>query len=67
VGAEPGPVAKSMLDIGKPDIDFVSLSEGLGVPATRAATAEELNRELARAIEEPGPHLVEAMVPSLLG
>jgi acetolactate synthase-1/2/3 large subunit len=67
VGAEPGPVAKSMLDITRPDIDFVSLSQGLGVPATRATTAEEFGRQFGRAVEEDGPHLIEAVVPSLLG
>jgi acetolactate synthase-1/2/3 large subunit len=67
VGAEPGPVAKSMLDITRPDIDFVSLSEGLGVPATRATTAEEFNQQFTRAVEDDGPHLIEAVVPSLLG
>jgi acetolactate synthase-1/2/3 large subunit len=67
VGAEPGPVAKSMLDITRPDLDFVSLAAGMGVPATRATTAEEFARQFTRAVEEDGPHLIEAMVPSLLG
>jgi len=33
------------------------------VPATRVATVEELDRELRRAYAEPGPHLIEAIVP----
>jgi acetolactate synthase-1/2/3 large subunit len=65
VGAEAGPVARSMLDLSRPDLDFVSLSEGLGVPATQATTAEEFNRQFARAVEEDGPHLIEAMTPAL--
>src|SRR5690606_8357710 len=43
VGAEaPGPHARDLLDLSRPDLDFVSLSQGLGVPATRATTADEL-------------------------
>jgi acetolactate synthase-1/2/3 large subunit len=67
VGVEaPGPRARDLLDLSRPDIDFVALSEGLGVPATRATTAEELGDQLARAIAEPGPALIEAMVPSIM-
>jgi acetolactate synthase-1/2/3 large subunit len=67
VGVEaPGPKARDLLDLSRPDIDFVALSEGLGVPASRAATAEELGDQLARAIAEPGPALIEAMVPSIM-
>jgi acetolactate synthase I/II/III large subunit len=62
----PGPKARSLLDLSHPDIDFVSLAAGMGVPATRATTAEELTEQLARAIAEPGPALIEAMVPSIM-
>ncbi len=65
VGADPGPAARSMLDLSNPDLDFVRLSEGLGVPAVRAATAEELTTQLARALAEPGPHLIDVMLPAL--
>ena len=67
VGAEAaGPKAKSLLDLSRPDIDFVALATGLGVPATRATTADELGDELARALAEPGPAVIEAIVPSIL-
>ncbi len=67
VGADaPGPKAKSLLDLSHPDIDFVALSQGLGVPATRATTSDEMADQLARALAEPGPALIEAMVPSIL-
>jgi acetolactate synthase-1/2/3 large subunit len=38
----------------------------MGVPATRATTAEELGEQLGRAVAEPGPALVEAMLPASL-
>ena len=65
VGADaPGPRAKEMLDISGPTLDFVSLSEGLGVPATRATTAEELADQLSRSLATEGPSVVEAIVPA---
>jgi acetolactate synthase-1/2/3 large subunit len=66
VGAQAsGDAAKSLLDLSRPDLDFVSLATGMGVPASRATTAEELAAQLGRALAEPGPHLIEAVVPSM--
>jgi len=65
VGAEPpGPTATSLLDLHRPDLGFVALAEGLGVPAARCTTAEELHTELARSLAEPGPRLLECIVPT---
>ena len=67
VGAEPpGPRAQEMLDIARPDLDFVSIARGMGVPATRATTAGEFAEQLSRALADPGPALVEAIVPSIV-
>lgn len=63
---EPGPRAREMLDLGRPDIDFVHLAQGLGLHAARAETSEHFNDELARALATPGPSVVEAVVPGLL-
>jgi acetolactate synthase-1/2/3 large subunit len=63
VGAgQPGPRARGMLDISRPDLDFVALATGMGVPATRATTAEEFTDQLGRALATPGPALVEALL-----
>jgi acetolactate synthase-1/2/3 large subunit len=65
VGAQSqGPKALSQLDLRNPGLDFVQLSQGLGVPATRATTAEEFVEALEKALATPGPHLIEAVVPS---
>ena len=64
--AAAGPKAKAMLDLHHPDLDFVALAHGMGVPATRATTAEEFNDQLARALATPGPTVVEAVVPSIV-
>jgi acetolactate synthase-1/2/3 large subunit len=60
-----GQRALEMLDISPPDIDFVALSRGFGVPATRPESAEAFAADLERAFAEPGPHLIEAVIPSL--
>ncbi len=56
-------VAKSLLSLDRPDLDFTALARGLGVPASRALTAPELAAQLQRALAEPGPHLIEAVIP----
>jgi acetolactate synthase-1/2/3 large subunit len=50
-----------MLDLSNPDIDFVKLSEGMGMRASTAMTAEEFNHQLAEAMETSGPCLIEAV------
>lgn len=67
VGAEPpGPRARDMLDLRRPDLDFVSLAKGVGVQASRAETAEEFVEQFERAVAEPGPHLIDAALPATL-
>lgn len=63
VGAQNvGRKALDMLDLSRPDLDFVSLAKGMGVPGTRVTTMEEFNDALARALATPGPNLVEAIL-----
>jgi acetolactate synthase-1/2/3 large subunit len=65
VGADKvGPKALAQLDISQPGIDFVSIAKGMGMPAERVRTAEEFNSALENAFREPGPHLIDAIVPS---
>jgi acetolactate synthase-1/2/3 large subunit len=61
-----GPKALELLDLGRPTIDFVEIAEGMGVPARRVSTAQELADAITRAFAERGPHLIEAVIPSLL-
>jgi len=60
-----GERAARMLDLSGPTPDFTQISEGLGVPASRVTTAEELDKALRSAYAEPGPHLIEAIVPAV--
>jgi acetolactate synthase I/II/III large subunit len=57
------PAASSLIDLSRPDIDFVALATGMGVPASRARTAAEFADQLRHALAEPGPHLIEVVLP----
>ena len=61
-----GERASRMLDLSGPTPDFTQISTGFGVPATRVTTAAELDRALRLAYAEPGPHLIEAIVPPVV-
>lgn len=60
--AEPGPAARALADLGRPELDWTALARGLGVPGTRVADADTFAKELARALAEPGPTLIEALL-----
>ena len=53
--------------LGDPDLDFVKLGAGLGVASRRVDTAEQLTDALDQAIADPGPHLIEAVIPRRRG
>jgi acetolactate synthase-1/2/3 large subunit len=66
VGAEAGgPIARSMFDLTGPDIDFVAIAQGLGVPGERVETAEALADALDRAYAATGPYLIDAVLPPM--
>jgi acetolactate synthase-1/2/3 large subunit len=59
---QPGPVAKQMLDLTNPKLDFVSAGKSMGVPSCRVTTAAELVAELRKSFATPGPTLIEAII-----
>jgi acetolactate synthase I/II/III large subunit len=61
VGAEAGDAARNLLEIGRPDLDFVALAAGMGVPGRRVDDAGALVAALREGLSEPGPYLVEAV------
>ncbi|GAA3988774.1 acetolactate synthase large subunit [Comamonas faecalis] len=67
VGAgEGGPKAQSQLDLHGPQLNFAQLAQGMGVHATRAQTSNDFCQALEYALAQPGPHLIEALVPESL-
>jgi acetolactate synthase I/II/III large subunit len=59
---EVGKQAQRLIGLTQPAIDWVSLAKGMGVPGVRVETAEDLARELERAMVEAGPQLIEAIL-----
>jgi acetolactate synthase-1/2/3 large subunit len=57
-----GPQAERLIGLTHPTLDWVSLAKGMGVPASRVETAEDLARELECALRAAGPHLIDAIL-----
>jgi acetolactate synthase-1/2/3 large subunit len=60
--AEPGPKARALTDLTRPELDWVSLARGMGVPGRRVESADALVEALRASFAEPGPSLVEAVL-----
>ncbi len=61
-----GPKARSQLDLSAPNLDFARMAQGMGVHAVRADTAEDFCKAMEYALAQPGPHLIEAVIPESL-
>jgi acetolactate synthase-1/2/3 large subunit len=59
VGANPGPTAMNMLDLGNPDLDFVKIANGMGVEAAKANTLEYCASLMQMSFQRHGPFLIE--------
>jgi acetolactate synthase-1/2/3 large subunit len=63
VGAHnPGRTALDMLEIGRPDLDWLALARGMGVEAGRATTTAEFIGQLRAGLASQGPYLIEAVL-----
>jgi acetolactate synthase-1/2/3 large subunit len=48
-----------MFEIGRPDLDWVQLAKGLGVPGTRVTSLAEFAKALRKGFASEGPTLIE--------
>jgi acetolactate synthase I/II/III large subunit len=55
----PGPRATDLLHIGRPDIDWVLLAKGMGVPGSRVTSLDAFARALKEGFGSDGPRLIE--------
>jgi acetolactate synthase-1/2/3 large subunit len=62
----PGPKAMDLLNIGRPDLNWVGLARSMGVEAGRATTLDEVADELGRGLATPGPYLIEVAMQASL-
>jgi acetolactate synthase I/II/III large subunit len=60
--AEPGRHLRGLTALEPPVIDWSAVARGLGVPAVRVDTADDLAKHLGRAVGEDGPNLIEAVL-----
>ena len=59
VGAQPGPASKELFDLGRPEIRWTKLAEGMGVEAVRVETLEGFTDAFTSARARRGPFLIE--------
>ena len=57
-----GPAGARHAQDRPPDLDFVALAKGMGVPGRAVANADDFVKALAEAIAEPGPRLIEVQM-----
>ena len=63
VGAEnPGRKALDMLDLSRPDLDWVKLANGMGVEATQITDCEGLAKALTDGLATTSPYLIEVVL-----
>jgi acetolactate synthase-1/2/3 large subunit len=62
VGARTDGSAAELFDLSAPPLDFAALARGMGVDATRADSADDFCTAFDRALTEPGPHLIDAVL-----
>ncbi len=55
----PGIRALDMFEIGRPDLDWVQLARGMGVPGTRVNSLDAFGKALRAGLEAEGPTLIE--------
>ncbi|MEM9044886.1 MAG: acetolactate synthase large subunit [Pseudomonadota bacterium] len=64
VGVESvGRNAQAMFDVENPELDWVSLAKGHGVPGVRADTMETFAQALSSGVSQDGPSLIEVVCP----
>ncbi len=56
---EPGRRALDMFEIGRPDLDWVHLAKGMGMPGTRVSSLEGFAKALREGLASGGPSLIE--------
>ena len=58
--SQTGSAAKSLTNLGEPDIDWVSIAKGFGVEAVKVTTCEDFHKNFETALKHDGPFLIEA-------
>jgi acetolactate synthase-1/2/3 large subunit len=59
---EPGPASRTFTELDSPAVDWVSLARAYGVTGVQVDSVEGMARELAVALRESGPRLLEVLL-----
>jgi acetolactate synthase-1/2/3 large subunit len=62
VGATPGRASTELFDIGRPDLDWISLARGMGVEGARADSLDAFADLFRAACARRGPFLIELVI-----
>jgi acetolactate synthase-1/2/3 large subunit len=62
VGANPGPASNELFDLGRPDLDWTKLAEGMGVEAARVDNMARFADTFRAACSKRGPFLIEYII-----
>jgi acetolactate synthase-1/2/3 large subunit len=57
--SSPGARALDMFEIGRPNLDWVRLAKGMGVPGTRVNSLDTFGKALQAGLDAEGPTLIE--------
>jgi acetolactate synthase-1/2/3 large subunit len=60
-GDEAGSIAHDMMELNRPELDWVSLARGMGVEAVRVTDSTGLIKQLRAGLAAEGPYLIEAV------
>ena len=61
VGANAGSIATDMMELTRPDLDWVALAKGMGVDAVAVTDTDGLIKAIKAGLACEGPYLIEAV------
>ncbi len=61
-GDHAGNIALDMMELNRPDLDWVALARGMGVEGGRATDIKSFVAELKKGLQSEGPYLIEAIL-----
>ena len=60
--ANPGPVARDMFSLDRPNLNWTSIAKGMGMDGELVESSEDLTSAFQRGLAEQGPYLIEAVI-----
>jgi len=55
-------IALDMMELNRPDLDWVALAKGMGVAAVKTTTVLEFEQALQHGLANSGPYVIEAVL-----